>query len=49
MLELSSETEMPTKAKDSKLSVCLARSHGGEEIAHTIFDMADFKYGKYNG
>lgn len=40
---------MPTKAKDSKLSICLDRNHGGREIAHTIFDMADFKYGKYNG
>jgi len=49
VLELNSETEMPTKPKDSKLSICLDRNHGGKEIAHTIFDMADFKYGKYNG
>mgnify|MGYP000266912037 CR=1 FL=1 len=40
---------MPTKSKDSRLSVCLDRSNGGKEIAHLVFDMADFKYGKYNG
>ena len=40
---------MPTKSKDSRLSVCLDRANGGKEIAHLVFDMADFKYGKYNG
>ena len=40
---------MPTKAKESRLAVCLDRTYGGMEIAHLIFDMADFKYGKYNG
>lgn len=49
VLPLNAETGMPTKTKDSKLSVCLDRSFGGKEIGHLIFDMADFKYGKYNG
>ena len=49
VLPLHAQTNMPTKTKDSRLSVCLDRSYGGKEIGHLIFDMADFKYGKYNG
>lgn len=49
VLPLSAETDMPTKTKDSRLSVCLDRTHGSKEIGHLVFDMADFKYGKYNG
>lgn len=49
VLPLNAETGMPTKTKDSRLAVCLDRSFGSMEIGHLIFDMADFKYGKYNG
>ena len=49
VLPLHAQTNMPTKTKDSRLSVCLDRAQGGKEIGHLIFDMADFKYGKYNG
>lgn len=40
---------MPLKEKQSKLGVHLSREMGGKEIAHVEFDMADYKYGKYNG
>ena len=48
-MALHADTHMPTKSKDSRLSVCLDRSFGSKEIGHLVFDMADFKYGKYNG
>ena len=49
VLELNPETEMPAKEKLSKLTVCLDKNHDRMEIAQVEFDMADFKYGKYNG
>ena len=38
---------MPAKEKISKMTVCLDKSMGGQEIAEIDFNMADFKFGEY--
>ena len=40
---------MPSKEKTSKLTVALNKENGYKELAEVEFDMADYKYGKYNG
>lgn len=38
---------MPAKEKISKMTVCLDKSMGGQDIAEIEFNMADFKFGEY--
>jgi hypothetical protein len=40
---------MPSNEKTSKLTVALNKEKGYLELAEVDFDMADYKYGKYNG
>ena len=40
---------MPLKEKNSRLAIALNRNYGYQELAEVQFDMADFKYGRYNG
>lgn len=40
---------MPIKEKNSRLAIALNRNYGYMELAEVQFDMADFKYGRYNG
>lgn len=40
---------MPIKEKSSRLAICLNRNYNYLELADVQFDMADFKYGRYNG
>tara|TARA_B110001450_G_scaffold179682_1_gene167890 strand:- start:489 stop:881 length:393 start_codon:yes stop_codon:yes gene_type:complete len=40
-------TNMPSKEKISKMTICLDKSMGGTEIAEINFNMADFKMGEY--
>jgi len=46
-LELDKDTEMPSKEKGSKMTVCLDKSLGGTQLAEAEFNMADFFYGEY--
>lgn len=49
VLDLNPETLMPIKEKNSRLAIALNRNYGYMELAEVQFDMADFKYGRYNG
>ena len=40
-------TNMPSKEKISKMTICLDKSMGGTEIAEINFNMADFKMNEY--
>ena len=40
---------MPVTEKMSKLTVALNKKYDYAQIAEVEFNMADYKYGKYNG
>ena len=49
VLNLDPETMMPREQKMSRLAVTLNRDYNYMELAEVSFDMANFKYGKYDG
>ena len=49
VIDVDPETGMPLKEKNSILTVTLDKQLVNKKIAEVEFDIADFKYGKYNG
>jgi len=47
ILEIDSDTGMPALEKLGKMTVCLDKSMGGNELCEITFNMADFKFGEY--
>lgn len=49
VIDVNPDTGMPNKEKNSYLTVILNKQMENKKIAEVEFDIADFKYGKYNG
>lgn len=49
VIDVDPESGMPSKEKNSFLYVQLNKKMENKKIAEVEFDIADFKYGKYNG